>query len=528
MDMKKFCLLRSIRNSWMGRVLSAFLAITFIGQVIFPTLSFALTSGPTAPEVQSFEPVGTTDMVDVFTGDFNYNIPLFELPGPNGGYPFNMAYHSGIGMDQEASWVGLGWNLNPGALVRDMRGLPDDFKKDKITKRLDMKSNQTVGIGVSAGSELYGADLQNALQLSSGITAYYNNFKGIGYSLEAGPSYNPSIAGAGGWSGGLNLSLDSQEGVGIQPSVSYGRLEKNANAEYTLGLGFNSRSGLSMQFSKSKKEYRKATDLNKKDRNMSGRGGSALSFSSGSYTPMVVNKMVSRNLNITLKTGGDLGGLFANLSYNGFYNIDYLHDKNKDVSYYGYGYNYLEGYGEDNKLEGANVLGDFNREKDGMINKNTPNLAMPNLTYDSYTIQGQGTGGMFRPYRSEIGHIEDPYVRSWGAGGSAGFELGLGTQVHTGFSMALNYSSSTSKPWKNDNDWYEYYKFRSPEDEYPGNVSSPVYDNENVYFKVHGEHTSFDNNELDYIYSEFPVKANLVRQGLFTSASLKTHKSRIH
>ena len=108
MDMKKFCLLRSIRNSWMGRVLSAFLAITFIGQVIFPTLSFALTSGPTAPEVQSFEPVGTTDMVDVFTGDFNYNIPLFELPGPNGGYPFNMAYHSGIGMDQEASWVGLG------------------------------------------------------------------------------------------------------------------------------------------------------------------------------------------------------------------------------------------------------------------------------------------------------------------------------------------------------------------------------------------------------------------------------------
>ena len=104
-------------------------------------------------------------------------------------------------------------------------------------------------------------------------------------------------------------------------------------------------------------------------------------------------------------------------------------------------------------MEGANVLGDFNREKDGMINKNTPNLAMPNLTYDSYTIQGQGTGGMFRPYRSEIGHIEDPYVRSWGAGGSAGFELGLGTQVHTGFSMALNYSSSTSKPWKNDNDW---------------------------------------------------------------------------
>ena len=41
-------------------------------------------------------------MVDLFSGDFNYNIPLMEV----GGYPINLSYHSGIGMDQEASWVG--------------------------------------------------------------------------------------------------------------------------------------------------------------------------------------------------------------------------------------------------------------------------------------------------------------------------------------------------------------------------------------------------------------------------------------
>ncbi len=44
------------------------------------------------PEVQSFEPVGTSDMVDLFSGDFNYNIPLLDV----GGYPINISYHSGI------------------------------------------------------------------------------------------------------------------------------------------------------------------------------------------------------------------------------------------------------------------------------------------------------------------------------------------------------------------------------------------------------------------------------------------------
>ena len=102
-------------------------------EILMPTFSYALTSGPSAPEVQSFTPIDHSQMVDLFSGDFSYNIPLFELPGPNGGYPFNLAYSSsGVTMDTEASWVGLGWSLNPGAINRQMRGLPDDFKGDEI------------------------------------------------------------------------------------------------------------------------------------------------------------------------------------------------------------------------------------------------------------------------------------------------------------------------------------------------------------------------------------------------------------
>src|SRR5205823_14160980 len=100
-----------------------FLAVLLLSEAGTPLVSYALTSGPMQPEFSSFEPVGTTDMVDAFTGDFNYNIPLFDIEG----YPMNIAYHAGITMDEEASWVGLGWNINPGVVNRNMRGLPDDL-----------------------------------------------------------------------------------------------------------------------------------------------------------------------------------------------------------------------------------------------------------------------------------------------------------------------------------------------------------------------------------------------------------------
>src|SRR5690606_33543793 len=106
--------------------------LTLIQQIVFPTTAMALTGGPSQPEVQSFEPIGTNQMVDLTTGDFNYNIPLMVVPGPNGSYPINLAYHAGIGMEQESSWVGLGWNINPGAITRNMRGIPDDFSGDQV------------------------------------------------------------------------------------------------------------------------------------------------------------------------------------------------------------------------------------------------------------------------------------------------------------------------------------------------------------------------------------------------------------
>src|SRR5258708_526926 len=87
--------------------------------------------GPTQPEMQAFQSVNANNMVDLFSGDFSYNIPLMDV----GGYPVNISYRSGISMDQEASWVGLGWNVNPGTITRNMRGLPDDFNGNDSIKK---------------------------------------------------------------------------------------------------------------------------------------------------------------------------------------------------------------------------------------------------------------------------------------------------------------------------------------------------------------------------------------------------------
>src|SRR5690242_20627189 len=39
--------------------------------------------GPSQPEMSSFKSVGTNNLVNLFTGDFSYNIPLLDV----GGYP---------------------------------------------------------------------------------------------------------------------------------------------------------------------------------------------------------------------------------------------------------------------------------------------------------------------------------------------------------------------------------------------------------------------------------------------------------
>ncbi|MEM1323738.1 MAG: hypothetical protein AAGG75_25985 [Bacteroidota bacterium] len=212
------------KNSLRKRRLAIFLLISFLQSVVLPPVASALTSGPTAPEAMSFEPVDATDMVNLMTGDFTYNVPLLEVPGPEGGYPLSLSYHAGIKPLEDASWVGLGWNLSPGAINRAVNGYPDDHKG--VTRSVEdyWQGGTTktysvgVGIGIPGGPQL-GLDI-------SVSNDTYRGFGGdMGLSFGVGKEYglNASIGvsvGTSGFRAGPQIGLASQAGYGLSAGFS--------------------------------------------------------------------------------------------------------------------------------------------------------------------------------------------------------------------------------------------------------------------------------------------------------------------
>jgi len=122
--------MKLFRRMLVIRVLTIFLLLLFIQSIILPVELFALTTGPFMPEYTSYESPGATDMVNIATGDFSFSLPVLEVPGPEGNFSLPLSYNAGIGLDQEASWVGLGWTMNAGAITRTISGFPDDANGD--------------------------------------------------------------------------------------------------------------------------------------------------------------------------------------------------------------------------------------------------------------------------------------------------------------------------------------------------------------------------------------------------------------
>ena len=71
-----------------------------------------------------------SSLVDKFTGDLSYSLPLMVVPGPNGeSFPITLQYQGGgTGVDQAASEIGLGWSIPIGEIARNVNGHPDDLK----------------------------------------------------------------------------------------------------------------------------------------------------------------------------------------------------------------------------------------------------------------------------------------------------------------------------------------------------------------------------------------------------------------
>jgi len=476
-----------IRNKRRYKVFSVLTVFTFLYQLVFPIYSYGLTGGPSQPEVQSFEPVGTSQMVDLATGDFNYNIPLLDV----GGYPVNLAYHAGIGMDQEASWVGLGWNINPGVLNRNMRGLPDDFNGDEIETKQKLKTNTTIGLNTPLGFEVYGKDLKksklvkllankNKLQASFGV--FYNNYRGVGFEHSIGLK--------GPLNSRVGITANSHNGVDIKPSISLsGVLNQGTREEMGVGMrigaSYNSRGGL--------RTLNYGVNAMSNETSVGGSSNRSYNFTAQTYVPNISMEQRTAFLGFNASVGGALFGTHPNQRFEGYITSQWL--KSREQSKKAYGYIYEQDHFEDD------VLLDFNREKDGTYSENTTNLPLANHTYDVYSASGQGIGGSFRAYRGDVPMLHSDVMTNNSTSAQIGLEFGPGGVAHLGGDFMVNWHKTETGKWDEGNEFWQSYGAVDASD-------API-DYEPYYFKSAGEMTAMDEDYFAAIGEDKNVRPDL-------------------
>lgn len=443
--------------------------------------------GPGQPEMATFQSVNTSNMVDLFTGSFSYNIPLLDV----GGYGVNIHYTGDISMDQDASWVGLGWNINPGTITRNMRGIPDDFNGyDSVTRIQHVKPNRTVGAAVSGDLEVLG--LPKSLSATLGL--FRNSYMGYGIETGLNVAINAGSKNSGGKTdnlsasdgGALKLSFsnNSQTGIDISPSLSFnlGKEDGLLHGSSTLQTNFNSRTGISsLQLHT---QTRTAADDENKSRNLQQLATTmgipdvvALSFATPSYIPTINMPYTGSQFSLTFKGGGAWWTVHPNVFIRGYVSQQEIKPEDSRQSLPAYGYLYFSQ--SDRK---ADALTDVNREKETHFNAATsPMIAVPQYTYDLYSISGEGTGGMFRAYRGDVGFVGDHAMKTKSNSFNASVDLGAGTIGHGGVDFTPVIANTQTRVWDDNNNNSIHNKIRFQH-------SDSIY--RAVYFRNPGEKTS--------------------------------------
>jgi hypothetical protein len=502
-----------------SKYFAVFMILNLLFEIVSPTVALALTNGPVQPELIGFQPAANSEMVDLFSGDFNYNIPLMDIDG----YPVNISYRAGQNMESEASWVGLGWSLNPGVMNRMMRGLPDDFDGDVVNTLTNIRENLTIGVGAQLrhiGGASFGFQnlgLTASLNSSFGATINYNNY--TGFFLELQLDHSASLGAslgyafftplAGSVSMGKGMKISTLDGSTTTNYYAYGYTLLNElrqgglgvfgwlyppnqivnSAQYTNGTVQNSRSGLTYDLyaqttssksgagfllspysdlSHSKSALVPTTALAFPPRiNHSFKGvSSSLSFGAGIYacSPIPWTPW------ITIEEGD-----FLNLTK--YQSNTKLMNPSKSFNAYGY-----------MNLENADEysLMDYSRYKDGVYMKKAPNGSFANLNVDLFSSSAQGMTSTFRAFRSDYGVVHDPKVGGSEKGFNVHIAMGGPLLFYLEGELGINAGFSTDGNWS-ASDMARNLKFYKPN---PTSLQDRFY--EKFYFKEHGEPTQVD------------------------------------
>ena len=380
--------------------------------------SRALTGGPTEPAASGPAAVSVDGLVDPFTGDFQYSIPLFDLPGPRGSYPFAIRYRSGIQTEQEASWVGLGWSFEPGRISRSVRGLPDDLAGDDINQLFRQREARAYGASGTVGVEVFGLD-NRLLQIGGnvGLEVFFDSYAGYGLGLvlstSAGVRINDNLGANLGVSADLNTHHGTTVGSTLGLNIGMGKL----NPSY--GAAFNPTTGLESAY----------------------WGYGNIPLFSPAYVAAAQRAQWGDRVDFSIKVGGELWGVFPEGKVSGYYSTT-RYSVPKSVK--GYGYLHLE-----DVSDSSTAQLDFLREKDGPLKPNTPYLPFTTLASDEFEVTtSAGPTGAFRAYRNDLPVVGDQSVGSANVSFSESVEVGSGALVHGGVSAQLATAESASSRWR--------------------------------------------------------------------------------
>lgn len=426
------------------RVLAIVQLVVFLSEILFPTALHALTSGPSQPEFSSFEPIATTNMVNEFTGDFTYSIPLINIPGPNGsGYSMALSYHSGTTPEEESSWVGYGWTLNPGAINRNKRGVPDDWNGQQITNYSKSPKSQTVTFGGSGSLELFSIDPSIGINGS----LRYNNYKGFGYTAGVGITVANGIA-----SLGYNVSDgDGSFSLSINPAALMNSFQEKGDKSKDK-LTKDKKIAKHRELANKAKESKSAKERLKNRLkpgavNVAGSNFGLLT-SNMSLLPRHVVKYTGNSLMFTAGILGTPSPLQLGISGNIF--GSYAEQKNEEEkNLAAFGQMYLQTPGAPNQML------DYTTERDDPYQKRDYFLPIPFSSKDYFNVSGEGLGGSFQIQHKQVGYYGPRTVSSSIDIGNAGLEIEAGLNFGVGGDLGTGTQTLTVGSWHPENsvDW---------------------------------------------------------------------------
>ncbi len=352
--------------------------------ILFLVISFgyttvnALTNGPTQPEYSGFTPSKLESMVDLYTGDFTYAIPLMEIPGPSLSYPLTLGYRGGVQLEQEASWGGLGLCLNPGAINRSVDRYPDDYINAKSVSVLS-GSNEVSGWDASIGVSYCG--------LSVGVNFGERSDQGWHFGLDVGAQ-------------GMNfdiLKYNQRDGWGEPLSNLQNQSEFNMISNFAGGMAAQAgQSAISQMGIK----FDSPLSLSKGGASFS-KNGTSIGFSSTS-TNIGAFHSESKGISLGFKIGE-----FISVSI-GYRYYKYWIFKEEVDRLYGYLHldnvtssnwrNHKMEYGFSPEMARRDLTG-----YDDFLSMAQVKKAFPLSTADGFNATAEGLSVGFRAYRQDIG-----------------------------------------------------------------------------------------------------------------------------